>query len=567
MGPTQAPVLLPEPSTYHASSTESMEADQRPIKRRVRTGCLTCRTRRRKCDEGKPNCRNCITKRLDCRYASRITFATPWTGPADPAPASSERTTQHEAGENQVTGINHAAAISHSEPSDSAKVLESNGGNFYAGTRPDRTSFDIIDDFGVDNSGFESLERFSTSTTAGPVAILRSNDEAGPIATRETISSEHGRPDFSRVPCSIDNSSMQLITELNCYRDQLANIMDLDMTDAFWGIEVLHLSTRSSQVKEAIFDVTRHCMQRARSDTHTPSFQPSSELDDSYSQESNRVATLLRTLDMILSYQPTTWSAKMRDLGLRSWLDETHSSMQQFGHRILLAAMLDAPLETLGKDRPLDFAAPSVFHYGPPRSSATQLKQSLCLLGRCLYFLPPTCTRAEGSMPLNSAWLMCWSEAQIWYHMRSEDLRPLFESFGFSVDASPRDGYGADVPHLISTNGLALVANAAHHLTALLLLQQKPRVLQAIAEPASSASPSWHALCLVGIAAAATHLGFWDPLIATSVVKAAQKLSHPSQLAAASRILQRLCAISGMRFDAEIRTLEDLASMDYSDAF
>lgn len=169
-------------------------------------------------------------------------------------------------------------------------------------------------------------------------------------------------------------------------------------------------------------------------------------------------------------------------------------------------------------------------------------------------------------MPLTSAWSICWSEAQLWYAMRSEDLHPLFQSFGSQVDVFENDT-GAAIPDLMFSSALALVANAAHHLTALLLLQQKPRVLQAVAESGSSTSPSWHALRLLGIAAAATHLGTWDPLIATTVVKAAQKLSHPSQLAAASRILQRICAISGMQFAAEIRTLEDLTRMDYSDAF
>lgn len=54
--------------------------------KRSRAGCLTCRTRRRKCahafssalelsnveqgDEGKPKCQNCISKGFECRYAA-----------------------------------------------------------------------------------------------------------------------------------------------------------------------------------------------------------------------------------------------------------------------------------------------------------------------------------------------------------------------------------------------------------------------------------------------------------------------------------------------------------------
>jgi Fungal specific transcription factor domain/Fungal Zn(2)-Cys(6) binuclear cluster domain len=36
------------------------------IKRRVRTGCKTCRTRRVKCDESKPRCQNCLQRDLAC---------------------------------------------------------------------------------------------------------------------------------------------------------------------------------------------------------------------------------------------------------------------------------------------------------------------------------------------------------------------------------------------------------------------------------------------------------------------------------------------------------------------
>ncbi|KAK0504799.1 hypothetical protein EDD18DRAFT_1126419 [Armillaria luteobubalina] len=36
---------------------------------RSRTGCLTCRRRRVKCEETKPTCRNCIRDSLNCEFA------------------------------------------------------------------------------------------------------------------------------------------------------------------------------------------------------------------------------------------------------------------------------------------------------------------------------------------------------------------------------------------------------------------------------------------------------------------------------------------------------------------
>ena len=60
--------------------------------KRCRTGCLKCRSRRRKClwpccglqsviianiltgDEGKPRCQNCVVKNFECRYGKPLTF-------------------------------------------------------------------------------------------------------------------------------------------------------------------------------------------------------------------------------------------------------------------------------------------------------------------------------------------------------------------------------------------------------------------------------------------------------------------------------------------------------------
>lgn len=42
--------------------------------RRVRTGCLTCRERHLKCDEGLPDCNNCRKSNRDCKRGVRLNF-------------------------------------------------------------------------------------------------------------------------------------------------------------------------------------------------------------------------------------------------------------------------------------------------------------------------------------------------------------------------------------------------------------------------------------------------------------------------------------------------------------
>ncbi|KAH8697558.1 hypothetical protein BGW36DRAFT_378911 [Talaromyces proteolyticus] len=52
--------------SYQLPGNPRSRAHQREVKRRTKTGCLTCRKRRIKCDEGHPVCRNCVKSKRDC---------------------------------------------------------------------------------------------------------------------------------------------------------------------------------------------------------------------------------------------------------------------------------------------------------------------------------------------------------------------------------------------------------------------------------------------------------------------------------------------------------------------
>ncbi|KAM6487431.1 hypothetical protein HDV62DRAFT_386064 [Trichoderma sp. SZMC 28011] len=53
---------------------QETESPNRVQKKRARTGCLRCRTRRRKCDEHKPRCQRCIDAEAECVYGPRLSF-------------------------------------------------------------------------------------------------------------------------------------------------------------------------------------------------------------------------------------------------------------------------------------------------------------------------------------------------------------------------------------------------------------------------------------------------------------------------------------------------------------
>ncbi|KAI9848121.1 MAG: hypothetical protein M1838_000646 [Thelocarpon superellum] len=61
---------------------------KKEIKRRTKTGCLTCRKRRIKCDEAHPTCRNCQKSKRECLGYDPIFKAQPGPPAIQPAPAS-----------------------------------------------------------------------------------------------------------------------------------------------------------------------------------------------------------------------------------------------------------------------------------------------------------------------------------------------------------------------------------------------------------------------------------------------------------------------------------------------
>ncbi|KAL2134768.1 hypothetical protein VTI74DRAFT_10842 [Chaetomium olivicolor] len=72
------PLPSPSPSGGQGDQPPSQQPKKATVRKRTKTGCLTCRRRRIKCDEGKPTCNNCVKSRRDCEgYSQRLTFKEP----------------------------------------------------------------------------------------------------------------------------------------------------------------------------------------------------------------------------------------------------------------------------------------------------------------------------------------------------------------------------------------------------------------------------------------------------------------------------------------------------------
>ena len=76
-GPGEVTIYYPQMKTNDGGGSGpaaegSGAASSKP--KRVRTGCLTCRERHLKCDEGMPNCQNCRKSSRVCKRGVRLNF-------------------------------------------------------------------------------------------------------------------------------------------------------------------------------------------------------------------------------------------------------------------------------------------------------------------------------------------------------------------------------------------------------------------------------------------------------------------------------------------------------------
>ncbi|KAI9800075.1 MAG: hypothetical protein M1825_004257 [Sarcosagium campestre] len=87
---TSSPINVPLRYPLPAPDGRIMSGGRhkKEIKRRTKTGCLTCRKRRIKCDEAHPSCRNCQKSKRECLGYDPIFKAQPGPTAIQPAPSS-----------------------------------------------------------------------------------------------------------------------------------------------------------------------------------------------------------------------------------------------------------------------------------------------------------------------------------------------------------------------------------------------------------------------------------------------------------------------------------------------
>ncbi|KAL8719291.1 MAG: hypothetical protein Q9225_003693 [Loekoesia sp. 1 TL-2023] len=70
--------VVEKPSKQASGAGDSKNANPAKVRKRTKTGCLTCRRRRIKCGEERPTCNNCVKSKRNCEgYTPRVIFKDP----------------------------------------------------------------------------------------------------------------------------------------------------------------------------------------------------------------------------------------------------------------------------------------------------------------------------------------------------------------------------------------------------------------------------------------------------------------------------------------------------------
>lgn len=159
-----------------------------------------------------------------------------------------------------------------------------------------------------------------------------------------------------------------------------------------------------------------------------------------------------------------------------------------------------------------------------------------------------------------SQWTFLWTDCQKWYNERPVDAQQIVDVRGSEADQID-SRHTSFFPILIYTTPMALVANAVHHLTALLLLTHKPRLLKSLPGPRCFTSHIWHAQSIAGIAASNDSPEQWDPILVAGLLLIARDMTHESQQRVLLECLTTITATTGIHLERETETLKSIWSI------
>ncbi|KAJ9652713.1 hypothetical protein H2198_008032 [Neophaeococcomyces mojaviensis] len=567
------------------------------IRRRVRTGCWACRRRRRKCDEGKPVCENCKTKNLPCQYGPKYTFVEP----KQPLDEAENIIPSHTLGkfrfvvEPQAPNANdlvgNTADVSPYDIRECGTTNEEDLSQVNAPiTLEVRSGSDLPTFDGqkctpdVTSEVFSAHSRTRTNSCPTEAGGDRGDgqDDLQQGAAKQWVVT---RPEFwPHVTSTVTLTHLggELDTDLHSdvsiieqeqyelelfrhYRYQIAPVLDLGVGTLYYGVQVLLKTKISSEIHNAVLALARsHRANRNPTSCHFHepiSGSNSTRIENDAApnfEEDNLTVKILMLWRNTLTYPPQSWFQIVCDTDFGGRDNFMLIEHQLLLFRLVLAARLLAP-SVLGSSgtHPWCHQGLLQLHVNAgldlPRA---KLQHSLTLLEQSLDFIAGSSKNsALMDMPPVPAWQACWRKVQMWFATRNEEMEEIFGppySSPLQIQTDDNSGF----PVIVFGSACATVANVVHHLTAMLLLQNKPRLAKASADHIPFISLTWQIQRIVGIIATASESELGDPIVISALIHAARKLSHSKQLSVVADVLEKAATASGMQLGGEIQKLK-----------
>lgn len=177
-------------------------------------------------------------------------------------------------------------------------------------------------------------------------------------------------------------------------------------------------------------------------------------------------------------------------------------------------------------------------------------------LTACLHYaFEPSSTSLSGRAP--SDWHDLWSQVQSWYDSRPVEMQSLVD-IG-SIERSQIDPLNtASFPIHLYSSAIAVQAAIFYHITALLLVQHKPRLLNIPGRRQHFTSPNWHARAIAGIVTSNEFSEQWDPIVIASLLYIARDITYSAQQNYILDSFETISAVTGISLEDETKQLRSL---------
>ncbi|KAJ5209990.1 hypothetical protein N7491_009801 [Penicillium cf. griseofulvum] len=557
-------------------------------KQRVRTGCLTCRKRRRKCDEQKPRCANCEVKGLECKYSSDLAFV--------PQRDRGVSGASRQAYSNITFVDDSPLAVANREkfkaPQKPADDSQSDGNTGFS-LDGLQSSADGPDDHGDSHRAFEFQNILSPAVpnvdfSEPPIPFVGERSapdtrymNSAPYFGYRSVTSDRTVERRGTLTSGTHETDL-----LRHFRYHVGPWIDTGDPELPFGLQVLLLSRTNRALQAAVLALSagqRLLVTSPNSKDLESSQQFRKEAEQSLALEYDLARYAGYTILMLqdaLPAGPQQWRSLLihkiehiSDFASRAVGEEVGDALLWLCFRLDLAGSISSSKPPLMPFPSLLRRDGTSLHHPQsmqPQTVNSAYKHILSLLGHCLALIhggpelssPHTVASPDmaafpslrQSQSL-SQWTFLWSDCQKWYNERPVKVQQIVDIRGSEADQIDPD-HDSSFPILIYTTPMALVANAVYHMISLLLLTHKPRLLKSLPGPRSVTSHIWHAQSIAGIAASNDSPEQWDPILVASLLTIAKEMTHESQQAVLLERFSRITATTGIKLDRETNELQ-----------